>query len=666
MSITSSALIDFAKQIQQIDDIEARAAIYESVRIDTHGFTKYPEDCFDAIRTIKTVGIQVKLLLDARKNLPDSKKEELARIATLPDRGINDENNLTSKAVRFVSNNSSQIIASVSSVGLGILGALYVGTPDPVRVGAIGGSLAFVGAKYILERRRESANPDPDIDREEEKSTGKRGKEEIDPPKTSDDLEAETSTPTTHRRALVLDNKNAPSAAIALAALSSLLQNPEDKNVTNWLSTGDDLYDEAIGRLELEKDQILDIEDIEKLGLLHPETILDPKVLKPDNDLNILRNEDDLAELINELKNLTTDKPIGVILSRPPGTYAIFFDPKSGYFFFDPHGSKGANYKPRNFKSPKFLIEHLMDLKPIDKESLELPEFYETEIGMNQNPNACEIRILRKKEDVSKEDEIESKEKEIISEGKGEKKDSSPAKLNLSEEERLEQAEKAALEHALRLSTGSLPNSSSDAPTGMEEEDFPSSSSIPTPSSETYLLFDDELLARSLQLEEDAAEPISSRSSQIAPSFEEDSLSEDELMRRATEESLAYSSDEEKIEDFTIYHDDNCWINGKALNKYAAMIAVLSTPTAQDETLPLINDLNELLNSFGINLTDELYSHILDLRDQKDITRKFKTFMKLIQRGPELERDRHLRFQEYVDDYFRRMRLYTRYNFFEQ
>ncbi|NGX48734.1 MAG: hypothetical protein K940chlam5_00324 [Candidatus Anoxychlamydiales bacterium] len=655
MSITSSALIDFAKQIQQIDDPEARAAIYESVGIDTYGFTKYPEDCSDAIRTIKTVGMQVKLLLDARKNLP-SKKEEHEEIATLPDRGINDENNLTSKAVRFVSNNSGQITASVSSIGLGILGALYAGAPYPVRVGAIGGGLAFVGAKYILERRRESTNPDPYILHKEEKPTGKRGKEEIDPPKTAADLKAETSTPTTHRRAPVLDNKNAPSAAIALAALSSLLQNPEDKNVTNWLSTGDDLYDEAIGRLELEKDQILDIEDIEKLGLLHPETILDPKVLKPDNDLNILRNEDDLAELINELKNLTTDKPIGVIISRPPGTYAIFFDPKSGYFFFDPHGSKGANYKPRNFKSPKFLIEHLMDLKPIDKESLELPEFYETEIGMNQNPNACEIRILRKKEDVLKEDEIESKEKEA----------SSPAKIDLSEEERLEQAEKAALEHALRLSTGSLPSSSSDAPTGMEEEDFSSSSSSSTPCSETYSLFDDERLARYLQFEEDAAKPISSRSSQIAPSFEEDSLSEDELMRRATEESLAYSSDEEKIEDFIRYHDDNCLIKGESLNKYAAMIAVLSTPTAQDETLPLINDLNELLDSFGIKCTVELFGDILDLRDQKDITRKFETFKKLIQKGPELEKDRHLRFQEYVDDYFRRMRLYKRYNFFEQ
>nr|NGX32609.1 hypothetical protein [Candidatus Anoxychlamydiales bacterium] len=350
------------------------------------------------------------------------------------------------------------------------------------------------------------------------------------------------------------------------------------------------------------------------------------------------------------------------IISRPPETYAILYNPKSGYLFFDPHGSKYANYKPRNFKSPKFLIEHLMDLKPIDKESLELPEFYETEIGMNQNPNACEIRILRKKEDVSKEDEIESKKKEIISEGKREKKGSSPDKLDLSEEKRLEQAEAEALEHALRLSTNTLPISSSDAPKGMEEGDFSSrSSSSSIPDS----LFDDELFAYSLQFEENELGHVSSRSSQIAPSFEEAPLSEEEQMRIATEESLAYSSDEEKIEDFTRYHEDNCWINGESLNKYAAIITILSTPTAQDETLPLINDLNDLLDSFGIKFTAELFGDILDLRDQKDITRKFETFKKLIEKGPESERDRHRRFQEYVDDYFRRIRLYKRYNFFK-
>ena len=270
--------------------------------------------------------------------------------------------------------------------------------------------------------------------------------------------------------------------------------------------------------------------------------------------------------------------------------------------------------------------------------------------------------LTLKKEDVSKEDEIESKKKEIISEGKREKKGSSPDKLDLSEEKRLEQAEAEALEHALRLSTNTLPISSSDAPKGMEEGDFSSrSSSSSIPDS----LFDDELFAYSLQFEENELGHVSSRSSQIAPSFEEAPLSEEEQMRIATEESLAYSSDEEKIEDFTRYHEDNCWINGESLNKYAAIITILSTPTAQDETLPLINDLNDLLDSFGIKFTAELFGDILDLRDQKDITRKFETFKKLIEKGPESERDRHRRFQEYVDDYFRRIRLYKRYNFFK-
>lgn len=492
MTIVSSRILDLEKRFQETDDLETKAAIFESVKIDTENFTSYPKDCIEAIKIINTYGLQAKLHSEARSNLLDSKKERDQKLIPSPSsKPEENENTLTNKTLRFLSNNSGQIITAVSSVAFGILGALYLGAPYPVRIGSLTGTIAFAGIKLVLEKNRSIPS---DIDHDK-KSIEKKGKKEIVSPKSLDVSKAKTTTSTSiHQSTHLSDSKNPNCLAISIAALSSLLLNPDDRKITDWMFTGNKLYEEKIKNLELKKERSLSIEEIKEENLLPTEIILDPKILKPNNDLNILKCEEDLTKLINELMDLSNNKPIGAIISLAPDTYPIFYNPKKQQFFFI--NSNLQSDKPAYgeiFRAPKFLVQHLLELKPIDQESLKHFEKYETETKMNQNPNACEIRILRKKEYFLKEDEITS-EKKL----EKETKTSTIKKQELSREEKLQQSEKKALKHALTLSSNTSPsNAENDT-----KEDFSSSSSssnIIIPKNDS--LSEDELLAISLQFE---------------------------------------------------------------------------------------------------------------------------------------------------------------------
>jgi len=517
MSISPAEYLNLlAKQIQNPDeDLEYKVYIYESVKTDTDNFkNNIPPGCEEAISTIKTLGFQAKLFLEAQETKRSSKEDVPRRVPPGSRKEIGDENNLTNRTIRFLSDNSGQIMAGASSVALGILGALYYRVPYPVRAGALGGSIAFLGAKSLLERY--SSDNEPDALDEKEVAASKKIKA------------------ATLQSSSLIDNKNAISTAIAVAALSILLLNPKDRNINDWFDKGDRLYSNAIKELELEEGTHLDIEEIKKADLFHPETILDPKILKPNNDLNILRNKEDLRNLINALKNSSNKAPIGAIITRPPETYAIFYNPESLQFIFiDSRGREDGRITAQIFRSVNDLVGHLLDLRPIDNESIGLPELYDTETGTSQNPNACEIRILRKKEKNSKGAEIEPEE-EITRAGKREKVGKPLASQPSQEEEdRLIRAEEQALECALRLSTdGSRRSSSSLGEIQRDKE--PQTDSPRMDSCDA-----DELVAQAIQEEEEERRAFSSQSSPTSPSIGGDPLDDEEaLVQMALKASL--------------------------------------------------------------------------------------------------------------------------------
>ncbi len=187
VSITER-LNHLAQEITKTDDLLHQVCIYETAKIDIDDFkTKLPADCKKAISIIMTTGSQAKLFLAAQESKRASKEEDFddAPIG-LKGELIVVENNLTNRTIRFASNNSGQIIAGASSVALGILGALHLGAPYPVRVGSFAGAIAFLGAKLVLNRN-------PDIDPKEEPKTSSAEKEEVSESESSG-LEKDSSS----------------------------------------------------------------------------------------------------------------------------------------------------------------------------------------------------------------------------------------------------------------------------------------------------------------------------------------------------------------------------------------------------------------------------------------------------------------------------------------
>ncbi len=189
MSVSITERLNYlAQEIRKTDDLLHQVCIYETAKIDIDDFkTKLPAGCKKAISIIMTTGSQAKLFLAAQESKRASKEEDFddAPIG-LKGELIVVENNLTNRTIRFASNNSGQIIAGASSVALGILGALHLGAPYPVRVGSFAGAIAFLGAKLVLNRN-------PDIDPKEEPKTSSAKKEEVSESESSG-LEKDSSS----------------------------------------------------------------------------------------------------------------------------------------------------------------------------------------------------------------------------------------------------------------------------------------------------------------------------------------------------------------------------------------------------------------------------------------------------------------------------------------
>lgn len=426
----SDYLKQLAEQIQEEPDLSLQEAIFLQAKEETDTFTKIPEGCDRALEIIQTLGLEAKTLLDQTRN--DSSKmeadpsiERSALLSTDSKYRIKDENNLTKKTIEFLSKNSKEIkIAGATLAGLCTTAAIFHRYIYPISIGLIGGSLVLFFIKTLIDR---PVNSDED-------ASSSTVKDEAKVKKTPLQIN------------YLYDHDNLESDAIATHALVTFLLNPLARKV-DFSKKGVKLYSDTQKILQLKKEAQIHIEDIIKADLLDPQIFLDPKILKPNNDLKILREENDLKELIEKFINLANKEPIGAIINRPPLTFAIFYNPSNRQFIFLDTKKKDFEI----FRSIDDLVKTLMKLSPIVEDKTNLNEFYKTPSGIFQNPNACEIKILRKKQENSKE-EIDLHHEDGKAEEIDDRKEDKSSSAFLTEDERLQESERKALEAALRLS----------------------------------------------------------------------------------------------------------------------------------------------------------------------------------------------------------------------
>ncbi len=148
-------LHNIAQRVVHTSDPLLQTCLYLSVKVDIDDYKMLlPASSQKDLSIIERIGVQAKAYLETRREVKllwDTPEED-SNDAPIDLKGeiIVDENNLINRTIRFVSNNSRQIIASASSVALGVLGALYLGAPYPVRVGSLAGAIAFLGAKSLI------------------------------------------------------------------------------------------------------------------------------------------------------------------------------------------------------------------------------------------------------------------------------------------------------------------------------------------------------------------------------------------------------------------------------------------------------------------------------------------------------------------------------------